>query len=159
MLTLTPPGQRLMLVQSIGTTGDGDSLAGQNVQALPAGVLAYVADTNRFYRLKKNLDPLVLPDSGIWQNVVAGVGSSSENGLWVAVQQTTSVTLVNGSTAAPIIGFDLSHAGDFLVGLVTPIGTTGFVHGAAATVASATFTSTQGADDGVYLAVYVESGV
>lgn len=157
MLTLTPPGQRLILVQSVGTTADGDSLAGQNVQALPAGVLAYVADTNRFYRLKKNLDPLVLPDSGIWKNVVAAVGSSSENGLWVAVQQTASVTLVGGT--ATVIGFDLSHAGDFLVGLVTPIGTTGFVSGAEASVASATFTSTQGADDGVYLAVYVETGV
>lgn len=159
MLTQTTPGQRLTLVQSIGTTADGDSLAGLNVQALPAGALAYVADTNRFYRLKKNLDPLVLADTGIWQNVVAGVGSSSVNGMWVAVQQTASVTLVGGTTPAPIVGFDLSHAGDFMVGLVSPIGTTGFVHGVAATAASATFTSTQGADDGVYLATYVETGV
>jgi hypothetical protein len=156
MLTQLPASQRLIIVQNIGDTSQGDSLAGQNVGLYPAGILAYVVDSNRFYRLKKNLNVLVVADTGNYRNVVAGVGSSSVDGLWVAVEQIAQVTL-SGSGTATVSGFDLTTAGDFLVSLVTPGGTTGFVHAVATTAVEATFTSTQAADTGTYLGVYVES--
>jgi hypothetical protein len=157
MLTQLPAAQRLLIVQNIGDTSQGDSLAGQNVGLYPAGVLAYVVDSNRFYRLKKNLPTAVIADTGLWRNVVAGVGSSSEDGMWVAVEQVAEFTL-SGSGTAAVNGFALTVSeGAFLISLVTPGGTTGFVHGVASTAAQATFASTQAADTGTYVAVYIES--
>lgn len=154
MLSTTPPADRLILVENIGSLGDGDSLAGQNVNALPAGCLAYVAASNRFYRLKKHLNSAVVADAGIWRNVVDAVGSSPVNGRWVAVQQVATFTLAGGTVT--VSGFDMTTPGNFLISLVLASGTTGFVHGAAISGVAATFTSSQGADTGQYIATFVQ---
>lgn len=155
MLAQTSVALRLTVVDTIGTPSDGGSLAGQNVNAFPEGVLFYVRDKNRFYRLKKGLDVVVIPDVTANKNVVAGVGSSAAAGYFVACQQQGTVTLVGGTAA--VSGLDLSTSGNFLLSLVTQSGTTGYVHGATTTVAQATFTSTQ-ADTGTYVFVFVETG-
>lgn len=156
MLAQIPPQLRLTLVDNIGTPADGGSLAGQNVNAFPDGALFYVANTNRFYRLKKNLPTGVIADSSSNHNVVGGVGSSLAAGFFVACQQQGVFTMTAGS--ATVSGLDLSTAGSFLVSYVTISGTAGTVHGAITNVGLATFTSNQGSDASTMVFVFVETG-
>lgn len=153
-LVLQPPEKRLTIVSHIGTKGDGDSLAGLNVNDFPAGALVFVKESNRFYRLKKNLDVLVIPDVEQFRNVVDGVGSSAAAGRWIAVSQLGYGTLVGGTIN--IDGFDLSTPGFFQVCLVTPSGSPGFVHAAAASVARVTITSASNTDTSTYSVVFWE---
>lgn len=153
-LDLLTVSKRLTIVTHIGDGSDGDSLAGLNVNEFPAGVLVYVAESNRLYRLKKNLDPLVIADNGIYRNVVDGIGSSAAAGRWVAQPQVATITLVNGT--ANLSGFDLSTPGFFMVSPVTLIGTPGFTTAVAASVAEVTATSASNTDDSVYGLIYVE---
>lgn len=155
MLINLPAAQRLIVVQNIGDASQGDSLAGQNVGLYPAGVLAYVANSNRFYRLRKNLNTLVLPDSSQYRNVVAAVGSSSEEGYWVAVEQIGQVTLATTGVAT-LIGFDLTTPGFFLTSIITPGGTIGQSHVTPATVASATVQSSSTSDTSTVGVVYIQ---
>lgn len=153
-LALLTVEKRLTIVTSIGTGADGDSLAGLNVNEFPAGALVYVLSTDRFYRLKKNLDPAVIADTGIYHNVVDGIGSSAAAGRWVATQQVATITLVNGT--ANLSGFDLSTAGFFMVSPVELIGTPGFTTADTTTVAEVTVTSASNTDDSVYGLLYIE---
>ena len=153
MLTQTPPAQRITLVSTLGDNGDGDSLAGQNVQNFPEGALFYVASTKRMYQLQKNLPSTIV--ANVNGNVVDGVGSSSVEGRFVALLQSDIFTLSGGT--ATQIGWSLPTGPTyrFLVGLVAVGGTTGFAHAAAASDHSVTVTSTQGADTGTYLVALV----
>jgi hypothetical protein len=148
-LTLLPPAKRLTIVSSLGSSADGDSLAGQNVNDFPAGALFWVKSQNRFYALKKNLNVLTIPDVGFYRNIVNGVGSSAVAGRFVAVQQMGQVTLAGGTVN--VSGLDLSSAsGFFLISLITPGGTPGFIHAAPSSIVQATFTSTSGSDTSTY---------
>lgn len=156
MLTQIPPTSRLTLVENIGTPADGGSLAGQNVNAFPEGALFFVRTTNRFYRLKKNLNVLVIADQNGGLNVVNGVGSSAAAGRFVACQQQGTVTLGSGGTGT-VSGLDLSTAGFFLLSATATSGTVGVTTGAITTVAQATFSSTQAADRSSLVFVFVET--
>lgn len=151
-LSLLTVSKRFTVVEHIGTPDDGDSLAGQNVNNFPEGALFYVSQSNRFYSLRKNLDSLVVA-TGLF-NVVDGIGSSAAAGRFVATEQRSAGALTGGTTTSN--GFDLSRGGKFLVSLVTPGGTTGFVHAAKTAANVVTITSSSGADTGTYLVVFVE---
>ena len=152
-LSLLAVAKRLTVVEHIGTTADGDSLAGQNVNNYPAGSLFYVRASNRFYQLRKNIDGAVVATGAF--NVVDGVGSSAAAGRLVAVQQWATATLSAGG--ATIAGFDLSSNGFFLVSYVTAGGTQGFLHALKSAPNLATVASSSGADTSTVLVVFVES--
>lgn len=154
MLVSLPAALRLILVSIIGTPGVDDSLANLNVNEYPAGVLAYVKATKRFYTLKKNLDTDVVADGGNYRNVVNSIGSSAVAGRWVAVQQQGSGTLVGGTLV--VSGFDLTQPGFFITSLLNAAGTTGYVKTTKTTDATATLLSTSNSDVGTYGVVYVE---
>lgn len=147
-LVQLPPAKRLTVVTHLGTGADGDSLAGQNVNDFPAGALFWVRQSNRFYQLKKNLNSAVIPDVGIYRNVINGIGSSAAAGRFVAVQQLGEGVLIGGTIA--VSGFDLSAPGFFLCSLITVGGTPGFIRAAATSLAQVTLTSTSGSDTGTY---------
>jgi hypothetical protein len=152
-LNLLPPAQRLTIVTHIGSAGDGDSLRGQNVNAFPEGALFYVQQSNRFYSLRKNIDSAIGPQNGL--NVVDGVGSSPENGRFVAVQQFAEVQLSSGTAVAT--GFDLSADGRFLVSYTNLSGTPGFIHAAKTAANVVTVSSSSSADNSRVLVVFVEA--
>lgn len=145
--------QRLTIVEHIGDPSDGASLAGQNVNAFPAGALFYVRASNRFYNLRKNMDAAVVPVGNF--NVVNGVGSSAVNGRFVANDQFSGVTLAGGT--ATISGFDLTRTGFFVVTYVTPGGTQGFLHAAKTAANIVTVTSSSGSDTSVVSVLYLEA--
>jgi len=151
-LVRLPVAQRIVVVTHIGDESDGDSLAGQNVNAFPAGVLFYVAQSNRFYALRKNLPSAVGEQNGL--NVVDGVGSSATAGRFIAVQQFATGVLSAGS--AVMTGFDLSAGGHFLVGYVTPGGTQGFLRAAKTADNVVTVTSSSGSDTSTVTVLYLE---
>lgn len=152
-LALLALGKRLTIVERIGDASNGDSLSGQNVNNFPAGALFYVRASNRFYQLRKGLDPVVVSVGN--NNVVNGVGSSAAAGRFVAVQQSGAVTLVAGTNT--ISGFCLSEGGFFLVSYVTPGGTQGFLHAAITAANIVTVTSSSGTDTSVVVVVFVEN--
>jgi hypothetical protein len=155
-LPQTTVQQRVTLVDATGSTGDGDSLAGQNVNHFPEGALFYVRATNRFYTLVKNLpvDVVSVGDG----NIVDGIGSSAVNGRFVACQQVFEAALTAG--AVTISGAYLPSAQNnlFLISLVNTGGTQGFVRGIRANDHQITLSSSQGADTGTYVVVVVPAG-
>jgi hypothetical protein len=152
-LALTPVSKRITIVSSVGTPADGDSLAGQNVNNFPEGALFFVESSSRFYALRKNVNAAVVATPA--NNVVDGVGSSAEAGRFVALMQLRSAVLTAGS-ATGITGFDVSRVnGFFIITLVTPGGTPGFVHATITAPNTVSLTSSNGADTGTYSVVYV----
>ncbi len=151
-LSLLPPAMRFTVLDIIGTPGNGDSLAGQNVNEFPAGAVFYVRESNRFYTLRKNLNSAVVATPA--ENVVDGVGSSAAAGRFVACQQSGVATLSGGTIT--LSGFDLSRGGKFLCTTVTPGGTPGFLHAAKTADNIATITSSSGSDTSSVLIVFVE---
>ena len=153
--------KRLTVVDRIGTDGsDGESLKGQNVNLFPEGSLFFAVSSNRLYRLRKNLDPAVIADAGVFKNVVDGIGSSSAAGRFVAVNQYAEGGLESnegGSTIA-IDGFDLSLPGAWLTSYVTPGGTQGFLHAQATggtSLVEVTITSSSSTDTSIVLVEYL----
>lgn len=155
MLTQTPPAQRVTLVATVGTKGDGDSLAGLNVHDLPAGALAYVLDTNRLYVLRKDLSTTQV--EGASGNVINSVGSADTGFRWVAVQQCDVAVLVNGT--ATLNGWALGSPEFFLVSVVTAGGSAGTLHAARTTDHSVTVTSSDAEDTSTVLVVNVPTGI
>lgn len=155
MLTNTPAALRLTLVSDLGTPSDGGTLAGQNVNDFPDGALFFVQRTARFYQLVKNLSTTVVPASGV--NVIAGIGSSDAAGRFIAVQQAEQATLVAGVAVVTGLYLPATSAHSFLVCMVTPGGTPGFVHAARTTDHSATITSTSNTDTSTYLLVVISA--
>lgn len=152
---------RLNIVDSIGTTGDGSdgqSLRGQNVAAFPEGVLMWVRDSNRLYKLKKNIGGTVADDTTGNQNVVASIGSSLAAGLWIAETQQATATLVanEGGSSVSIAGFDLSSGGHFHVSYVTPGGTQGFLHAVITNDHTVTVLSSNAGDTSVVFLTFYE---
>lgn len=123
MLANLTVASRLTLVENIGTPSIGGSLAGLNVNELPAGALVYVSNINRCYELRKNLDAAVVPDEGAFRNIVSAVGSSRQAGYFVACEQQGQVTLTGGEATAA--GFDFSRTGRFLSSIALAGGTVG----------------------------------
>ncbi len=151
-LSLLTVSDRLLLVNALAD-GTGDSLAGQNVNALPAGALVYVRARNRLYTLRKNLNALIVAGSN--GNVVNAVGSSDEAGRFVAVNQWNIGTLAGGTVA--ITGWDLTRGGYFAVSYVTAGGTQGFLHAAVTALGTVTVTSSSGSDTSVVLVQFIEN--
>ncbi len=153
-VALTPVSKRITIVSSVGTPSDGDSLAGQNVNNFPEGALFFVESSNRFYALRKNISSSAVVATPA-NNVVDGVGSSQEAGRFVALNQIRSATLTGG-TVAGITGFDVSSInGFFIITLVTPGGTPGFVHATITAPNTVSLTSSSGSDTSTYSVVYV----
>lgn len=152
-LALLALSKRLTLVTHIGDASDGDSLRGQNVNLFPDGALFYVAQSNRFYALRKGLASAVVATGLL--NVVDGIGSSDANGRFVAVEQRGVGTLTGGTTT--IAGWDLSASGFFLVSYNTPGGTQGFLRAAATAANIVTITSSSGSDTSSVNVVFVEA--
>jgi hypothetical protein len=148
-------GLRLTIVDSVGSNADGDSLAGLNVNAFPEGALVWVRSANRFYQLKKNLPTPVIADVSAFKNVVAGVGSSSVDGFWVATNQFATGVL-SGSGTVALAGFDLSTSGFFAVSYITPGGTQGFLHAAQTNDATVTVTSSSTTDTSTVLVEFIQ---
>ncbi len=156
MLATLTVADRLTLVGTIGDPGEGGSLAGLNVHALPAGAIVAVADINRDYQLRKDLPEAVIPDTGDFSNVVAAAGSSATDGYFVARTQMGEVTLAGGE--GTVNGFDLSRAGRFLVSLVTPGGTVGkYVLFTIQDDATVAVQSESSDDSSAYFFTYVET--
>lgn len=157
MLAQIPAAQRLTLVSHIGTGDDGDSLAGQNVQAFPDGALFYVTNIRRLYELVKNLPDTVLPIGS--PNVVNGLGSSAVNGRFVAVQQAGEGVLVatGGGSVVTLDGWYTPGAQQNILAAVyvTPGGTQGFLHAARANDHSVTVTSSSATDTSTVLVFMV----
>ncbi len=152
-VALTPVSKRLTIVSSVGTPSDGDSLAGQNVNNFPEGALFFVESSSRFYVLRKNVDAAVV--ATVANNVVDGVGSSAVDGRFVALTQIRSAVLSAGS-ATGITGFDVSSVnGFFIITLVSPGGTPGFVHATITAPNTVSLTSSSGSDTSTYSVVYV----
>jgi hypothetical protein len=147
--------QRLTIVDSIGDTAEGDSLAGLNVNGFSEGALVWVRPSNRFYQLKKNLATPVIADVSPFLNVVAGVGSSSVDGLWVATNQFAVVTLVGGTKTA--IGFDLTANGFFACSYVAAGGTQGFLHAVATDDVTVTVSSSSVSDTSQVLVQFIQA--
>ncbi len=150
MLALLPAAQRLTLVADIGSTGEGGSLLGANIDGLPDGVLFYVASTHRIYQLR-TVTATQVPVTGVnaGANVLNGNGSpvTGAGRRWVAVQQLAQATLSGGTVLVP--GFALQATDVPVALLVTAGGTLGFLHAAQTTDHSITVTSSQGADTSV----------
>ena len=152
-LKMLDVNQRLTILDRVGSPANGDSLAGQNVNAYPEGALFYVRASNRLYELRKNLDALVVQNS--LYNVVDGVGSSAADGRFIAVDQWGTLTLSGGTGLLP--GFDLTEGGFFQCTYVTIGGTPGILHGAKTAANSMTVTSSSNTDTSVVLVVFKES--
>lgn len=111
-------GLRLTIVEVIGEIGNdsnGQSLRGLNVNAFPDAALVWVRNSNRMYKLKKNMAIASAQDVTGMYNVVNSVGSSAVNGRWVAVLQMGlasleanelgSTTTIGGFETGGIAGF------------------------------------------------------
>lgn len=156
MLATLTVADRLTLVDEIGTPSEGGTLAGLNVASLPAGALVYVEASNRFYVLRKDLPTAVIPDVSPYRNVVAAIGSSAQNGYFVACSQQAEVTLVGGQATA--LGFDLSRDGNWLVGMRAPGGSIGdYVLVTPSTDAAVSVQSEDSDDASTYFILYTET--
>lgn len=145
--------QRLTILDAIGTPADGQSLAGQNVNEFPAGVLFYVRSVNRLYTLRKNLNASMVP-AGNDQNIINGIGSTAAAGRFVACAQRGFGTLAAGSVILP--GFDTSRGGHFLVSYVQAGGTQGFLRGVIVSPGSIGITSSSGSDTSQVVCEFLE---
>ncbi len=147
------PAQRLTIVEGIGDPSDGESLAGQNVNAYPAGALFYVRSSHRMYELRKNLDALVVATGAL--NVVDGIGSSAVAGRFVATTQYVSGTLSGGTI--DIAGFDLGSSGLFQVSPTAFGGTPGFLRAVKVDAHTARVISSSGSDTSTVVVVLLEN--
>jgi hypothetical protein len=144
-------GQRLTIVEKVGTPGidsDGQSLQGLNVHAYPDGVLVWVRESDRFYQLRKNLDPAIVRDDGTFRNVVDSIGSSAVNGRWVAVIKMGTVVLEGeeGGSTGEIDGFALVPDGFFHATHQTLSGTPGVISAQSIDQVTVRVTSTENGD-------------
>lgn len=155
-------GKRLTIVDKIGESGsgaDGQSLRGQNVNDYPDAALFFVRNSNRFYKLKKNMAIAIAEDVTGNDNVINGIGSSPDAGRFVAVLQMANLQLVaneSGSTAS-VAGFDLTAFGNFHVSYATPGGTQGFLTPSIATETTMTVVSSSVADTSFVFVTYYEA--
>jgi hypothetical protein len=126
-------GLRLTIVESIGTLGDdsnGQSLRGLNVNAFPDSALVWVRNSNRMYKLKKNMAIASAQDITGFDNVINSIGSSPVNGRWVAVLQMglASLEADEGGSTTTIGGFETGGInGYFHCTYKTIRGTPGFL--------------------------------
>ncbi len=155
-------GKRVTILNSIGTQGDksdGQSLRGQNVHNFPAAALFYVRDSNRMYRLKKNMAVAIVGDAGVQANVIDGLGSSAANGRFVAlVQQGTGVLSGGeGESTVDISGWDVNPEGWFHVSYTETGGTPGTLTAAAISETTVRVTSTSGSDSGSVFVTYYQA--
>lgn len=159
MLAQLAVADRLTIVDTVGTPGDGASLAGQNVNQYPAGAIFFVRSTKRFYSLKKNLNASVVATN--LDNVVDGIGSSAAAGRFIAIEQAGNVTLSAGT--AVISGFDFTNTAgvldasnySFLITMNTSGGTPGFPRAQATAVNQVTITSSSNSDTSNYFLLAV----
>lgn len=155
-------GKRVTILDSVGTTGDhsnGQSLRGQNVQNFPSSSLFYVRDSNRMYRLKKNMAVAIVEDGTGMCNVVNGIGSSAENGRFVALEQMGFGSLTGGESGGTvtIAGWDVNPDGYFHVTHVTLEGTPGFLMAGVASETTVTVTSSSDTDTSDVFVTYYQT--
>lgn len=154
-------GLRVTYVDRIGNSGaDGQSLRGLNVNNFPDSALVWVRDSNRMYKLKKNMAISIVQDVSGMFNVVDSVGSNATDGRWVALVQMGIGTLAfaEGLGAhVTIPGFDVNPGGWFHVSHTAFGGTSGSLKGEAATETTVTVTSSNDADTGDVFVTYYET--
>lgn len=155
MLAQLDVAQRLTLVADVGSVGEGGSLLGLSINALPDGALVYVASTHRYYQLRTLASTQVPGGNG---NVLNGNGSPATGAgrRWVAVQQVSQATLAGGTVT--VSGFALQSTDNPVAFLITPAGTAGFLHASQASDHSITVTSTQGADTSIVQILVIPVG-
>jgi hypothetical protein len=152
----TSVAERLILVETVAGANVGQSLSGLNVNLLPNGALVFVVETNRLYRLKKNVPANYVVDGAPFNNVVGAVGSAQGGGFFVAVLQLATVTLSGG--AATITTFELSGTGQFQQTLNAPGGTLGVPpHTVKASATTATISTTTATDTSTYFVTFIET--
>ncbi len=143
-------GKRVTILDTIGEAGDdsnGQSLRGQNVQNFPDAALFYVRNSNRMYKLKKNMSVAVAEDTTGMDNVINGIGSSSASGRFVALVQMNVITLGEGGTGT-IAGWDVNPDGWFHCTYVTFGTGPGFLRAFAASETTVTVASSDGESTG-----------
>lgn len=155
-------GLRLTMVDKVGAPGDdsdGQTLRGLNVNAFPDGVLVYVRDSNRIYKLKKNMAIAIVEDTSGMDNVINSIGSSSTNGRWVALVQMGLVTLVGGEggSTGVVAGWDVNPDGWFHVSNVSFGGAPGFLRASASSETEVTVDSTSTTDTSIVFITYYET--
>jgi len=149
-------GKRLTIVDSIGATGaDGQSLRGQNVNYYPDAALFYVRNSNRFYKLKKNLAIAIAEDTSGNDNVIDGIGSSTVDGRFVAVVQMAVITLASGVGSQN--GFDVNPGGWFHCTYVTFGASPGFLRAEVTSDNTVTVHSTDAESSGTVFVTYYET--
>lgn len=153
-------GKRVTILDTIGAIGDdsnGQSLRGQNVQNFPEAALFYVRNSNRMYKLKKNMSVAVAQDTTGMDNVVNGIGSSAVNGRFVALTQMNLITLVpnEGGSTGTLAGWDVNPDGWFHVSYSRFGGTQGFLRAATASETTVeVFSSNAGDSSDVFVTYY-----
>ncbi len=144
-------GKRVTILDTIGAIGDdsnGQSLRGQNVQNFPDAAIFYVRNSNRMYKLKKNMSVAIAQDTTGMDNVVNGIGSSAVNGRFVALVQMNVITLGEGGTGS-IAGWDVNPDGWFHCTYTGTFGTSpGFLRAEAASETTVTVHSSDGESTG-----------
>lgn len=155
-------GYRLTIVDAIGQQGDdsdGNSLRGLNVNKLPEGALVFVRNSNRFYKLKKNLASDVAQDVSGNDNVINSIGSSAVNGRWVAVLQMANLQLVatEGGSQVTTAGFDLTAPGNWHITYQQPGGTQGFLRATSISDTQVTVFSSSATDTSRVFVTFYES--
>lgn len=155
-------GKRVTILDVIGEQGDssnGQSLRGQNVQNFPESTLFYVRDSNRLYRLKKNLAIAIAEDVSGFDNVINGIGSSAVNGRFVALVQMAIISLSadEGGSTGTTAGFDVNPGGYFHCTYDTFAGTTGQLRAEPVGDTQVTVTSSSTSDTSDVFVTYYQS--
>lgn len=155
-------GKRTIILNSIGTQGDksdGQSLRGQNVNAFPAATLFYVRDSNRMYRLKKNMAIAIAEDTSGMDNVINGLGSDATAGRFVALVQMGVGTFTGGegTSTVDIAGWDVNPGGWFHVSYSVIGGSPGTLSAEAISETEVRVTSQSGTDTGTVFVTYYQT--
>ncbi len=146
-LPFAPASQRLTLVYGAApVAGEGPSLQEIDSDGLPDGAIVYCVYKNAFYRLKKT-STTAIDTTSTFNNVVAASGG----GRWVRTLQMAYAALTGGTTTFTNM-FDMTGGlSMFVVSLITPGGTPGYLHATKTSETVATATSTSGSDTSVVL--------
>lgn len=155
-------GKRVTILNTVGVQddkSDGQSLRGQNVNNFPAASLFYVRDSDRMYRLKKNMAIAITEDISGMCNVIDGIGSDAEHGRFVALRQMGRGTLDpgEGESTVAINGWDVNPDGWFHVSYIDFAGTQGSLKAAATSETQVTVTSSSGSDTSEVFVTYYQT--
>ena len=155
-------GKRVTILNTVGVQddkSDGQSLRGQNVNAFPAAMLFYVRDSNRMYRLKKNMAVAISEDISGMANVINGLGSSAVAGRFVALVQMGTGDLVANESGSfvDIAGFDVNPGGWFHVSYTAFGGTEGALMAEAISETTVRVTSKSTTDTGSVFVTYYQT--